>query len=201
MKIELQTTTSAPAAAQPLLEGARKSLGFVPNLYATFANAPAVLEGYFGLSAAFGKTSFSATEQQIIAIAASVDNKCHYCVAAHTTIGQMQKVDPAVLAALRANESLTDGKLEALRLFAKGVVSQRGWVREEEQEAFFAAGYTPAQALEVVLGVSMKTLSNYANHLAETPLDAAFAKNAWESARNGEEAAACSTEGCGCANN
>lgn len=200
MKIQIQTTTSAPDAARPLLEGTQKSLGFLPNLYATFANAPAVLEGYFGLSTAFGKTSFSATEQQIIAIAASVDNECNYCVAAHTTIGQMKRVDPAVLSALRADEPLKDAKLEALRLFAKGIVNQRGWVREEEQEAFFAAGYSPAQALEVVLGVAMKTLSNYTNHLAETPLDATFAKNAWESSRS-PAVAACDDEHCNCAHN
>lgn len=197
MKIELQTLASAPSGSRPLLEGVQKSLGFIPNLFATFANSPAVLEGYLGISSAFGKSSFNATEQQIIAISASVENECHYCVAAHTTIGKMQKVDGAILDALRANRPLDNARLEALRLFTRGVVNQRGWVREEEQEAFFAAGFTPAQALEVVLGVAMKTLSNYVNHLAVTPLEPAFAANAWKPARQ-SETAACTTDTCGC---
>ena len=198
MKLDIQTLATAPSGSKPLLEGAQKSLGFIPNLFAVFANSPAVLEGYLGLSSAFGKSSFSATEQQVIAISASVENECHYCVAAHTTIGKMQKVAPDVLEAVRANQPLSDQKLEALRLFAKAVVNQRGWVREEEQEAFFAASYTPAQALEVVLGVAMKTLSNYVNHLAVTPLEPAFAANAWESPRL-SEAASCTSDTCGCA--
>jgi len=204
MKLDLQTIESAPAKAQPLLQGAKNTLGFVPNLYATFANSPAVLESYLNLSRSFAQTSFSPTEQQVVSISASVDNDCAYCVAAHTTIGQMQKVDADVLESLRQNQPLADAKLEALRLFTKSVVSHRGVVPAEEQEAFLAAGYTAAQALEVVLGVAMKALSNYSNHLAPTPLDAAFAPNAWGdgAAQKSEPelvaAGSCEIDGCGC---
>jgi hypothetical protein len=54
-----------------------------------------------------------------------------------------------------------------------------GFVSNEDTADFLAAGYTQAQILEVILGVTFKTLSNYTNHIAETPLDAAFAPNAW----------------------
>ena len=182
MNTILQTTATAPAASRPLLEGAEKAFGFVPNLLANLANAPAALEGYLSLSKIYGKTSLSATEQQVVSLAASVDNGCDYCVAAHTTIGQGQKIEASVLEALRNDQPLADGKLEALRRFAKAVVRERGWVSEADQAAFLAAGYTAAQALEVVLGVSMKTLSNYTNHLTGTPLDAAFQGNAWQAA-------------------
>ncbi|MGZ8908013.1 MAG: hypothetical protein ACXW1U_20100 [Methylobacter sp.] len=46
---------------------------------------------------------------------------------------------------------------------------------------FLAAGYSQAQVLDVVLGVTMKTLSNYTNHLIDTPLDTAFQAEAWDS--------------------
>ncbi|MGB6221072.1 carboxymuconolactone decarboxylase family protein [Haloferula sp.] len=179
MKLDLQTIESAPESSRPLLEGAKASFGFVPNLLGTLANAPAALEGYLAVAGAFGKSSFSATEQEVVTIAVSAENGCRYCVAGHTTIGQMKEVDPAVLESLRDGSLLSDPKLEALREFALAVVRDRGWVSEEQQQAFFEAGYTPAQALEVVLGVTMKTLSNYTNHLAETPLDPVFAANEW----------------------
>ncbi|WP_193214317.1 carboxymuconolactone decarboxylase family protein [Luteolibacter marinus] len=179
MNLKLQTIESAPEASRPLLEGARKSLGFVPNLFAVFANSPAVLEAYQGLGAAYGKSSLSPAEQEIVTIAVSIENGCDYCVAAHTTIGQMRKVDAAVLGSLRDGAALEDPRHEALRRFALEVVRHRGWVPGEEQQAFLDAGFTPAQALEVVLGVTLKTLSNFTNHLATTPLDAAFSKNAW----------------------
>ncbi|MEP4076201.1 carboxymuconolactone decarboxylase family protein [Haloferula sp.] len=179
MKLNLQSIESAPESSRPLLEGAQASFGFIPNLLGTLANAPAALEGYLALSGALGKSSLSPVEQEVITITASVENGCRYCVAGHTTIGQMRKVDADVLVALREGMAIADPKLESLREFTLAVVRDRGWVSEEQQEAFFKAGYTPAQALEVVLGVTMKTLSNYTNHLVKTPLDPAFAANEW----------------------
>ena len=179
MNTTLHTTETAPAGSRPLLEGVNQAYGFIPNLLASLAEAPAALEGYLALSKIYGNTSFSATEQQVVSITASIDNGCTYCVAAHTTISQGQQVDAAVLDALRNEEPLTDPKLEALRNFALAVVRDRGWVNEQDQSAFLAAGYSAAQALEVVLGVTLKTLTNYTNHLFETPVDAPFQANAW----------------------
>ena len=49
-------------------------------------------------------------------------------------------------------------------------------------EAFRDAGYTRANLLEVVLGVGLKTLSNYTNHLAGTPVDEPFRDLVWQNA-------------------
>ncbi len=84
-----------------------------------------------------------------------------------------------VLAALRSGEPLPDAKLQALATFTEQVVERRGWA-QDALEPFFAAGYTRQHVLEVILGVTQKTLSNYTNHLAETPLDDAFAAQAWQ---------------------
>ena len=111
MNTTLHTVESAPEASRRHLEATARSLGFVPNLLARFANAPAALEGYLRISEIFGKSSLSPTEQQVVLISASVDNECHYCVAAHTTIAQSQKIDPAVLDALRADTPIPNGRL------------------------------------------------------------------------------------------
>lgn len=179
MKTTLHSLQTAPEASRPLLEGTQKSLGFIPNLLANFATSPAALEGYLALGKIFGKSTLSPTEQQIVLISASVDNGCDYCVAAHTTIGQSQSVDPGILEALRNDATLPDGRHEALRRFTKAIIRDRGWVSEAEQSAFLDAGYTEEHAFEVVLGVTMKTLSNYTNHLVTTPLDEAFTANEW----------------------
>lgn len=179
MKPTLHTLDTAPEASRSLLEGVQKGLGFIPNLLAGFAESPTALEGYLTISKIFGQSSLSPTEQQVVLLTASVENECDYCVAAHTTIGQGQQVDQAVLDALRDDEQLPDPKLEALRRFTKAVVRDRGWVSEAEQSAFLTAGYRKSQALEVVVGVAQKILSNYTNHLSETPLDEAFQSNRW----------------------
>jgi len=86
--------------------------------------------------------------------------------------------------AIRNDLPIADSKLEALRVFTTKVVDQRGWVSEEDIQAFVQAGYNKQQIIEVILGVSVKTLSNYVNHISQTPVDDAFAKRAWQPVSN-----------------
>lgn len=175
------TMESAPADAKPILEAALKGYGFVPNLYATMAEAPTILEGYTTLSAIFGKTELSETERQIILMTNNRLNGCKYCMAAHTTLSQMGGVAEDVITALRNDTPIEDRKLEALRQFANVINESRGWPTDAQIERFLQAGYTRQTVLEVILGTALKTLSNYTNHIAETELDTAFAANAWTS--------------------
>jgi uncharacterized peroxidase-related enzyme len=182
MTYTVHTVDSAPAAAKDILAGAKKGLGFVPNLYAVMAEAPALVKAYTTLSRIFDETSLSATERQIVLLTASYVNDCEYCIAAHSVIAGMQKVPGDVVQAIRAGRPIADKKLEALRRFAAAVVTSRGWPSDADTAELFSVGYGRQQVLEVVLGVGMKTLSNYANHIAETPLDQAFASAAWSKA-------------------
>lgn len=170
---------TAPAAAKPLLEGAKSAYGFVPNLLGNMAEAPALLEGYMSLAGIFGKTDLSETERQIILMTNNRLNGCTYCMAAHTTISQMANVPADVIDALRTDTPIADAKLEALRKFSIAVTESRGWPTEAQLDAFLTAGYTQQTVLEVILGTALKVMSNYTNHIAGTPLDDAFAPNDW----------------------
>lgn len=178
------TPDTAPDAARPLLRGAKQQLGFVPNLYAHLAEAPAALKAYLNLSDFLGETSLSPTEQQLLALAISAENACGYCMAAHSTMARhMVQVPGDIVDALRDGAELEEPRLEALRRFAVAAVRERGEVRGKPLEAFLDAGYTRQQAIEVMLAVAMKTLSNYSNHLFDTAVDDAFEAESW-SARN-----------------
>jgi AhpD family alkylhydroperoxidase len=181
-KFKLHTLDSAPAGSSPILDAAKKALGFIPNLYAHLAESPSALQAYKQLGTLLELSAFTPEEQQTILISVSVENRCEYCVAAHSFIARnMVKVANETLSALRNGQSLPNKKLNALASFAKAVVRERGLVADsQELKEFFAAGYTQQHALEVVLGVAMKTLSNYANHLTSTPLDTAFAGESWK---------------------
>ncbi len=173
------TIESAPDTSKPFLQGAKNAYSFVPNLLGTMAAAPALLEGYMTLAGIFDKTDLSETERQIILMTNNRLNGCTYCMAAHTTISQMAKVPADVIEALRNNTPIADPKLEALRTFAAIINETRGWPSDEQVEAFLAAGYTRQTVLEVILGTSLKVMSNYTNHIAETKVDDAFATNTW----------------------
>ncbi|AVX04993.1 hypothetical protein MXMO3_02481 [Maritalea myrionectae] len=171
--------STAPEASKPLLEKAKTIYGFVPNLLGTMAEAPEILEGYMTLSGIFDKADFSETERQIILMTNNRLNGCAYCMAAHTSISQMAKVPAEIIGALRTNTPIADAKLEALRTFAGVINESRGWPSDAEVEAFLTAGYTRRHILDVILGTSLKVMSNYTNHIAETDIDKAFAPNAW----------------------
>lgn len=173
------TIESAPEVSNKLLTGVKKQLGFVPNLYSGMAEAPALLEGYLTLSGIFDKSDLSATERQIILLANNRLNGCNYCMAAHTTIAQGANVPDEIIEGLRNGTPLANEKLQALRHFAERVNKTRGWVEQAELDALFAAGYSKQTVLEVILGTGMKVLSNYFNHMAQTPVDQAFESNAW----------------------
>lgn len=178
-EFEVHTAETAPEASRPVLAQAEKAFGLVPSLIGVFAESPAVAKGYMALAGALQSSSLTGLEREIVLIAASVENECHYCVAAHTTVTQLQGLDQGVIGAVRVGGPVSDARLEALRQFTTLVVRQRGFVADVDVTAFLAAGFTRAQVLEVVLGVGLKTISNYVNHIAETPLDAPFQANAF----------------------
>jgi uncharacterized peroxidase-related enzyme len=181
MAFPIHTRDTAPDGAKAKLAQVEKAFGFIPNLAGMLANAPVALEAYLAVAAAFGRSSLSAAEQQVTLLTTSVENECGYCVAAHSAIAASEGLPAEVVDAVRRRVPVADPKLEALRRFTHAVVTRRGWV-EDELPAFYAAGFNQANALEVITGVTQKILSNYANHIAETPVDDAFVAHRWETA-------------------
>ncbi len=177
---DVHDETTAPAASQPILADVRKSLGFVPNLFGVLAEAPVAVEAYGAVNDLFMRSSFTPTERHVVWFANIYENDCTYCMAAHTGIANLEKVPAEVIEAARSGEPYTDVRLEALRQFTRSVVLNRGWVSDEELDAFIGAGFNKQHVLEVVVGVAHKVLSTYANHIAKTPLDVAFKRNAWQ---------------------
>lgn len=171
--------SDAPEAARPQLEAAKRRMGFVTTLNGVMAESPELLAGYNALAEQFGKSSLSAAAKQVVLITASVENGCEYCVAAHSTIALRSRVPAEVVEALRTGKPVEDTALEAVRRLTRLTVAQRGWVADEEIEAFLATGGTRRQVLDIVLGLGMKTLSNYTNHIAHTPLDPAWQDQEW----------------------
>jgi uncharacterized peroxidase-related enzyme len=177
MKIHDETT--APPAARPLLEQVKRAIGFVPNMLGVLAENPAALEGYLCLSRIFEGAGFSPLERQVVQLTVSIENACHFCVAAHSAATAAESPDVSVIVAIRTNQRIADPRLEALRVFTRRMVQQRGFVSDTDVSVFLNAGWEKAAILGVVLGVALKTMSNYANHVAETPLNPDYKPYAW----------------------
>lgn len=184
LTMPFKTLESADSRARETLEKAKAQLGFIPNMYAGMANAPDLLDTYLDGYARFRRESgFTPTEQEVVFLTISRANGCDYCVAAHSLIAdQMSKVPPAVTEAIRDGHPIPDAKLAALNAFTEVMLRTRGLPSNADVLAFLNAGYAERQVLEIILAIAVKTLSNYANHLLHTPLDAMFASRAWRQA-------------------
>lgn len=181
--LTLHDETTAPEGARAALSGVRKAYGLIPNVMAEMAENPAVLDAYLALAGFTAKSGFNALELQVVQIATSVENECHFCVAAHTAVAKGQKLDDAVIAAVRERRPIADARLEALRIFTAKVVTNRGFVSDTDVTGFKAAGWEDAAILGVILNVAMKSITNYVNHIAETPLNPQFEAFAWSPSR------------------
>jgi uncharacterized peroxidase-related enzyme len=177
-----QTLEHAGPEAKAVLERALAQVGFIPNMYARMANQPGLLDTYLHGYAAFRSGSgFSPAEQEVVLLAISRENACEYCVAAHSFMADKTSGVPIpVTDALRDDRPLPDARLHALAGFARVLVAQRGAPSRSEAEAFLAAGFEERHILDILLAISVKTISNYANHLFHTPLDAMFEGRRWK---------------------
>jgi uncharacterized peroxidase-related enzyme len=181
MQFELHTIESAPESVKPELEAAQEAYGTIPNLYRGLATAPAALKMYLTFNKIMGEFAYlTPVEQQVVYLAVSAENGCTYCVGAHSVLAGMAEIPEVTLQELREQRPLSDPKLNALRNFALAELENRGWVSEEAINEFTAAGYDQRHVLEVITILAQKTLSNYYNHIAQTPLDDMFKSMEWE---------------------
>lgn len=175
---------SATGEARRVLETAQKQVGFIPNMYANMVNSPGLLETYlFGYRQFRENSGFTPPEQEVVFLAISLENECEYCMAAHSMLAEkMSMLQADAIESLRADQPIGDTKLQALATFTRKMVSSRGLPVPEDVAAFRAAGYSDRHVLEIILGIAVKTLSNYSNHLFNTKLDERFAGHAWKKA-------------------
>ncbi len=178
----LHTEDSAPEASKALLADSKKAFGRVPGLHAVMAESPGLLQAYKTAHELVVNSSFDKDEITVLWQSINVEHACHYCVPAHTGIAKMMGVSDDISDALRNETPLPNARLEALRTFVLRVTRDRGNVDDAAVQAFLDAGFTKRQILEVILGVPQKVMSNYTNHLANTPVDAVMQKFDWQKA-------------------
>lgn len=178
--LKVNTIETAPEESKASLEQSVNSFGMLPGLHGVLATSPETLEAYKTLHGLFSNSSFNEEELTVVWQTINVEHECHYCVPAHTGIANMMKVNPELTEALRNSTAMPTDKLQILHDFTLKVVRNRGHVTQDDLNTFYEAGYGERQVLEVILGISQKVISNYTNHIANTPVDAAFQKFAWE---------------------
>jgi uncharacterized peroxidase-related enzyme len=173
-KFDIHTLDTAPRTAHDDLRQVQETYGFIPNLLGELAESPATLSAYLSLQNHLNQSNFDKAEQLVLQLAISHENGCDYCQSAHATVAKQNDLEVEVVEALTNGDPLPHPRYNALAQFARDMVENRGELPQDRVNEFLTEGFTKAQVLEVILAVSMKTLSNYANHILETPVDTTF---------------------------
>lgn len=174
--LKLVDSATAEGAQKEILDLAQKKVGYIPNMYRGMANAPAVLSTYLhGYGLFRSESGFTPAEQEVVFLAVSAANHCDYCTAAHSMIADKKSGVPAdVLRAIRAGSPIPEERLAVLYEFTQSMVKTQGAPDADLLNRFLSAGFEESKVLYVILGISVKTLSNFSNHAFETPMDDAF---------------------------
>lgn len=175
---KVHTVESAPEESRAFLRALQERIGFVPNLAASMAEAPALLETFVTLQALGNKTSLSPVERQVIAVAVGTETGCTYCVAAHSTFALKSGADGAIVDAVRARRPLADPRLDALARFARSIVLRQNDA-PQRAEKLLQAGVSEAQLLEVLVAIALPLLATSVFQVTAAQLDGAFQPQSW----------------------
>ena len=157
------------ASNQAIFDNLEKQVGFVPNLFATYAYSENALKNYLDFAGA--PSSLKAKEKEVINLAVSQVNDCDYCLAAHTAIGKMHGFSEAEILELRQGKASFDAKLDALAALSKNITENRGNTDANILENYFNAGWTKENLIDTISLVGDKTISNYINNTTKIPVD------------------------------
>lgn len=168
-KFQVPTRAEVSESNQAIFDQLKKSLGFIPNLYAYYAKNDTALADYLALQNR--KSTLKAKEREIINLVASQFNGCRYCQSAHTVLGKMNGFSEEQILEIRSGSASFDDKLDALAKFTLSLVENRGHATEKAKNAFFEAGYSEINMIDVVIVVGDKIISNYIHNLTGFEID------------------------------
>ncbi|WKV10553.1 carboxymuconolactone decarboxylase family protein [Marivirga harenae] len=174
--LKVVKTEEANSVSKEIFEGMKKQMGMVPNVYAAIGNSGPALKATMAIQENLAEGEFDGKEQEVIALSVAEANQCGYCLSAHTAAGKMKGLSVDETVEIR-NGEIADEKYKALSDLAKAITDKRGYPDQKLFDAFFEAGYNQAALSELIVLVSLNTITNYTNHIAQTEIDFPVAPN------------------------
>ncbi len=175
----IHTIDTAPEGSKETLVRVKEALGMIPNLAAGMAESPTLLRAFFAAREIYSQGTLSPIDIQVLSLTNAFENGCEWCMAFHSTGALRDGLSKEALEDLRAGCAPRDPRLRALSDLSRTMVRNRGKVSQQDLEAFYAAGFSKAQALEVVLGAGFSVMANFSGHLVHAALGAALEPYAW----------------------
>ena len=152
-------------------------LGTVPNLYAGFAWSENALTTYLALEGS--KSSLSARQREAIQLIVSQINDCDYGITAHSEIARMNGFTPEEIEEIRRGSAGFDKKLDCMVRLTRNIMNNRDACEDAALGAFYQAGLTKENLVDLVLVIGYTVIANYLQALIRVPIDFPLTED-WE---------------------
>jgi len=168
-KFTVPTKDDVSAANNTIFNQLKKTVGFVPNIYALMAYSDTALDTYLKFENA--PTTLSKKEIELVKLVVGQENGCQYCLSAHTMFGKMNGFKEEQMLEIRSGSASFNHKLDALATLTKEITANKGHATEDTIQHFFDAGYTKGTLIELVQLVAVMVVTNYLHNLTQVPID------------------------------
>jgi AhpD family alkylhydroperoxidase len=176
----IHSIESAPEKSRPALESLQRAFGLIPNLAASMAESPVLLGGFVGAFGNFHGGTFTGAEKQVLLLTSAVANACPWAVAFHSTMALKEGASAEDVRAIRERGLPGDARLAALSAFGRSLIETRGHVGDQAVAAFVGAGFGRDQVLEVIAGLAVSMMANYAGNITQPAVEEPFRAQLWE---------------------
>ena len=138
--------------------------GFVPNVFLTLAYRPEEFRAFFAYHDALMEKEggLSKAEREMIVVATSAANQCHYCVIAHGAILRIRAKNPLIADQIAVNYRKADitPRQRAMLDFAMKVAIEAHRISEADFAAVTAHGFSHDDIWDIAAIAAFFALSN-----------------------------------------
>ncbi|MBL8587800.1 MAG: peroxidase-related enzyme [Methylobacteriaceae bacterium] len=158
----------APAAPTPEMaayfDKCREKIGFVPNVLVAYSHDMAKLAAFaaFYNDLMLAPSGLSKLEREMIAVAVSAENRCHYCLVAHGAAVRQLSGDPVLGEQLVTNyraAALTP-RQRAMLDFSVKLTRESYAVEEDDRARLRAAGFSERDIWDIAAVAAFFNMSN-----------------------------------------
>jgi uncharacterized peroxidase-related enzyme len=142
----------------------QEKAGFIPNVFLTLAHRPAEWRAFFAYHDALmeRESGLTKSEREMIVVATSGANDCHYCVVAHGAILRIYAKNPLVADQVAANYRRADitPRQKAMLAFALKVALHSGELVDDDYAAVRAHGFSDEDIWDIGAIAAFFAMSN-----------------------------------------
>ncbi len=161
-----------PEDIRSRLLAVQEKSGFIPNVFLTLAHRPDEFRAFFAYhDALMDKDSgLSKAEREMIVVATSSANQCHYCVIAHGAILRIRAKNPQIADQIAVNYRKADitPRQRAMLDFAMKVSRESHLISEADFAEIASHGFSDEDIWDIAAIAAFFALSNRMSNVTAT---------------------------------